>query len=86
MAMAAAATANWAKRSTRRASLGPNHVAGSNPGTRRSPSGGAAHSPSQNASRPMPQQPSTPTPVSATLRPVTSWPVGPLMARIRPWR
>ena len=85
MAMAAAATANWAKRSTRLASLGPNQAVGSKPGTRRSPSGGDPHRPSQKASRPMPQHASTPIPVTATLRPPASWPVGPLTVRIRPW-
>ena len=38
-AMSAAATENWAKRSTRRTSLGPNQAVGSKSGTRRVPSG-----------------------------------------------
>ncbi len=74
-AMAAAATLSWVKRSTRRASLGPNHPEGSKSRTRRSPSGASAHRPSQKASLPIPQQATTPRPVIANAARLAS-PVG----------
>ena len=85
MAMSATATANWANRSSWRASLAVTQRSGSKSGTRRSPSGGRPLSPVHRASVPTPQQETTPMPVMATRRPAIG-PSGPMPSSIRAWR
>ena len=84
-AMSATATANWAKRSSWRASLAVTQRSGSKSGTRRSPVGGSPLSPVHRASVPTPQHETTPMPVMATRRPATG-PSGPMPSSIRAWR
>ena len=64
-AMSAAAMLNWAKRSSWRASLLPNHCSGSKSGTSPPTTDGVSR-PSQSASTPRPQQVTAPSPVIAT--------------------
>jgi len=87
-ACSAAATANWAKRSIRRTSFGPNSGVASKSGIRRTPAGGSASRPSQKASLPIPHVATTPSPVTAIRRPETA-PVpsaAPWRTSIRAWR
>src|SRR5690606_6296765 len=70
-ACAAAATANWANRSNRRASTRDRpHASGSTPATRRTTAGSTGRiSPCQNCSAPIPPGATTPRPVTTTRRP-----------------
>ena len=73
-ASTAAATVTWAKRSTRRTSLGPKKTAGSKSGIMRSPEKVPSRSPAKSADTPTPQHDSAPRPVTTTRLPWTGEP------------